>query len=227
MKSTASCTVRIFSASSSGISSSKASSKAITSSTVSSESAPRSSTNEALGVTSPSSTPNCSTMICFTLSSTGAIALLAGGDPHRLCSSLDCLCQDRDPRPPMSRWEQARLPSTLQGQRPARPGEQYSAVALYLLTFACFSTYSRTSRTVWIFSASSSEISSSNASSSAMTSSTWSRESAPRSSAKEELGVISLSSIPSCSEIICFTFSSVVINPPHGNQKGTSSVIVS
>src|ERR1700758_2411566 len=48
---------------------SKASSKAITSSTVSSESAPRSSTNDALEVTSPSSTPNCSTMICFTFSS--------------------------------------------------------------------------------------------------------------------------------------------------------------
>src|SRR5229473_8595882 len=73
MKSTASDTVRIFSASSSGISISKASSKAITSSTVSSESAPRSSTNEALGVTSPSSTPNCSTIICFTFSSTAAM----------------------------------------------------------------------------------------------------------------------------------------------------------
>src|SRR6185369_5430974 len=73
--STASFTVRIFSASSSGISMSKASSNAITSSTVSSESAPRSSTNEALGVTSPSSTPSCSTMICFTFSSTEAIDL--------------------------------------------------------------------------------------------------------------------------------------------------------
>src|SRR5258708_2328693 len=72
----ASFTVRIFSASSSGISMSKASSKAMTSSTVSSESAPRSSTKEALGVTSPSSTPSCSTMICFTLSSTAAIRLL-------------------------------------------------------------------------------------------------------------------------------------------------------
>src|ERR1700722_18552242 len=72
----ASCTVRIFSASSSGISMSKASSKAITSSTVSSESAPRSSTNEALEVTSPSSTPNCSTIICFTFSSTAAMFLL-------------------------------------------------------------------------------------------------------------------------------------------------------
>src|SRR5262249_29542147 len=69
----ASFTVRIFSASSSGISMSKASSKAITSSTVSRESAPRSSTKEALGVTSPSSTPSCSTMICFTLSSAAAI----------------------------------------------------------------------------------------------------------------------------------------------------------
>src|SRR5215475_4030248 len=69
----ASCTVRIFSASSSGISMSKASSKAMTSSTVSSESAPRSSTKDALLVTSPSSTPSCSTMICFTLSSTPAI----------------------------------------------------------------------------------------------------------------------------------------------------------
>src|SRR5437879_5181542 len=45
----------------------------MTSSTVSSESAPRSSTNEALVVTSPSSTPSCSTMICFTFSSTAAI----------------------------------------------------------------------------------------------------------------------------------------------------------
>src|ERR1700722_10339595 len=70
----ASCTVRIFSASSSGISISKASSNAITSSTVSRESAPRSSTKEALEVTSPSSTPSCSTMICFTLSSTAAMS---------------------------------------------------------------------------------------------------------------------------------------------------------
>src|ERR1700683_1302423 len=72
----ASCTVRIFSASSSGISMSKPSSNAITSSTVSSESAPRSSTNDALEVTSPSSTPNCSTIICFTFSSTAAMFLL-------------------------------------------------------------------------------------------------------------------------------------------------------
>src|SRR5579871_2685021 len=73
----ASCTVRIFSASSSGISISKPSSNAMTSSTVSRESAPRSSTNEALGVTSPSSTPSCSTMICFTFSSTAAILRLS------------------------------------------------------------------------------------------------------------------------------------------------------
>src|SRR5580692_4329517 len=74
MYSTASDTVRIFSASSSGISISKASSKAITSSTVSRESAPKSSTNEALLVTSASSTPSCSTIICFTFSSTAAMS---------------------------------------------------------------------------------------------------------------------------------------------------------
>src|SRR3989475_862430 len=73
MKSTASCTVRIFSAFSSGISISNASSKAITSSTVSKESAPRSSTNLASGTTSSSSTPNCSAMIFFTRSSMAAI----------------------------------------------------------------------------------------------------------------------------------------------------------
>jgi hypothetical protein len=50
---------------------------AMTSSTVSSESAPRSSTNEALGVASPSSTPSCSTIICFTFSSTAAMFFLA------------------------------------------------------------------------------------------------------------------------------------------------------
>src|SRR5215472_3027932 len=72
----ASFTVAIFSASSSGISMPNASSKAITSSTVSSESAPRSSTNEAVGVTSPSSTPSCSTIICFTRSSTLAILVV-------------------------------------------------------------------------------------------------------------------------------------------------------
>src|SRR5580698_4667678 len=66
----ASFTVAIFSASSSGISMSNASSNAITNSTISSESAPRSSTKEALLSTWPSSTPSCSTMICFTLCST-------------------------------------------------------------------------------------------------------------------------------------------------------------
>src|SRR5688500_922600 len=49
---------------------SKCSSSAMTSSTVSSESAPRSSMNFALGVTSSSSTPSCSQMISFTFSST-------------------------------------------------------------------------------------------------------------------------------------------------------------
>src|SRR5215831_20519102 len=67
----ASPTVVIFSASSSGISRSNSSSKAITSSTVSRESAPRSSMNFALGLTSSSSTPSCSQMISLTRSSTG------------------------------------------------------------------------------------------------------------------------------------------------------------
>src|SRR4029450_5101996 len=62
--------VTIFSASSSGIWMSKCSSRAMTSSTVSRESAPRSSMNFAFGLTSSSSTPNCSTMISFTFSST-------------------------------------------------------------------------------------------------------------------------------------------------------------
>src|SRR5882762_3433240 len=86
----ASFTVAIFSASSSGMSISKASSKAITNSTISSESAPRSSTNEAVLSTWLSSTPNCSTMICFTLCSTDMsppklsansliLAMMAGG----------------------------------------------------------------------------------------------------------------------------------------------------
>src|SRR5271165_2631740 len=90
----ASLTVRIFSACSSGISMSKASSKAITSSTVSSESAPRSSTNDALGVTSPSSTPSCSTMICFTRSSTDAMrpaSSFSRGQPCRRIALLLCL----------------------------------------------------------------------------------------------------------------------------------------
>src|ERR1035441_10561748 len=73
MYSTASLTLVIFSASSSGISSSKASSNAMTSSTMSRESAPRSSTNDALASTWLSSTPSCSTIICFTFCSTAAM----------------------------------------------------------------------------------------------------------------------------------------------------------
>src|SRR5271157_728898 len=95
MYDTASCTVRIFSASSSGISISKASSKAMTNSTVSSESAPRSSTKDAPGVTSASSTPNCSTMICLTRSSVEAIDFscragtsVAAGKPVSLIAEI-------------------------------------------------------------------------------------------------------------------------------------------
>src|SRR3970040_2326787 len=50
----------------------------MTSSTVSSESAPRSSTNDASGVTSSSSTPSCSTMMLFTLSETAIQSLQFG-----------------------------------------------------------------------------------------------------------------------------------------------------
>src|SRR6185437_1925739 len=82
--STASFTVVIFSASSSGTSMPKASSNAMTNSTWSSESAPRSSTNDAVGVTSASSTPSCSTIICFTRSSTLAIPL-SSAMCNRLC----------------------------------------------------------------------------------------------------------------------------------------------
>src|SRR5215217_6747628 len=70
MYSTASLTRVIFSASSSGISIPNSSSNAMTSSTVSRESAPRSSTNDASGVTSSSSTPSCSTIMLLTLSAT-------------------------------------------------------------------------------------------------------------------------------------------------------------
>src|SRR5262249_40754812 len=65
--------------------------------------------------------------------------------------------------------------------------------------------------TVVIFSASSSGISVSNSSSRAITSSTVSRESAPRSSTKEDSFLISASLTPSCSATIfltrCSTFS--------------------
>src|SRR5260221_2953154 len=63
MYSTASPTVRIFSASSSEISIPNSSSRLMMSSTRSRESALRSSTNEASGFTSASSTPSCSTTI--------------------------------------------------------------------------------------------------------------------------------------------------------------------
>src|SRR3972149_2274139 len=87
MYSVASLTVTISSASSSGISMPNSSSKAMTSSTMSRESAPRSSMNLASGVTSSASTPNCSTMIFFTLSSGAAVDMssLSGppGAPRR------------------------------------------------------------------------------------------------------------------------------------------------
>src|SRR5471030_1283546 len=68
MKVTASLTVMIFSAASSGISQPNSSSKAMTSSTVSRLSAPRSSIKLAFSVTLASSTPRCSTTIFLTRS---------------------------------------------------------------------------------------------------------------------------------------------------------------
>src|SRR6185503_1000066 len=79
---TASPTVWIFSASSSLISILKDSSRAITSSTVSRESAPRSLTKEASAVTSSGSTPSCSTMMAFTLSSMLCAILLSSPGPY-------------------------------------------------------------------------------------------------------------------------------------------------
>src|SRR6516164_842038 len=73
IKLTASLTVMIFSAASSGISQPNSSSKAITSSTVSRLSAPRSSIKLAFSVTFVSSTPKCSTTIFLTLSETSLI----------------------------------------------------------------------------------------------------------------------------------------------------------
>src|SRR5262245_56451027 len=70
MEFTTSWTLRIFSASSSEVSMPYPSSRALTSSTMSRESAPRSSMNEASGVTSSSLTPSCSQMISFTFCST-------------------------------------------------------------------------------------------------------------------------------------------------------------
>src|SRR5207248_1573035 len=73
IKLTASLTVTIFSAASSGISHPNSSSKAITSSTVSRLSAPRSSMKLAFSVTFDSSTPRCSTTIFLTRSATSLI----------------------------------------------------------------------------------------------------------------------------------------------------------
>src|SRR3990172_4779489 len=65
--------------------------------------------------------------------------------------------------------------------------------------------------TVLMFSASSSGISTSNSSSIAMTSSTMSSESAPRSSMKLEVILISSSETPSCSAMMPLTFVSTFV----------------
>src|ERR1035437_2456875 len=113
MYSTASLTVLIFSASSSGISRSKASSNCITSSTTSSESAPRSSWKLAPGVTSASSTCSCSTMICLTFSSTAMRV------SPRICSELGIL--------PGLRCIQFRLPTIPARGRGTQPLRQKMA----------------------------------------------------------------------------------------------------
>src|SRR5262247_4661434 len=71
---TASPTVRMVSAASSGISQPNSSSKAMTSSTVSRLSAPRSSMKLAFSVTLSASTPRCSTTIFFTRSEISLIS---------------------------------------------------------------------------------------------------------------------------------------------------------
>src|ERR1022692_2635113 len=71
----------------------------MTNSTVSSESAPRSSTNDALGVTSASSTPNCSTMICFTRSSTDAMRSAISFRPACPASEKPSVCRRLATRP--------------------------------------------------------------------------------------------------------------------------------
>src|SRR5262249_22885745 len=82
---TASPTVRMVSAASSGISQPNSSSKAITSSTVSRLSAPRSSIKLAFSVTLSASTPRCSTTIFFTRSA--MLSLIAA--PSCPCIGLD------------------------------------------------------------------------------------------------------------------------------------------
>src|SRR5580700_2956918 len=67
------------------------------------------------------------------------------------------------------------------------------------------------SATVLMCSASSSGISTSNSSSIAITSSTMSRLSAPKSSMKEDSGLISSSPTPSCSAMMDFTFCSIPV----------------
>src|SRR5215468_4407607 len=108
---TASPTVWICSAASSGISQPNSSSKAITSSTVSRLSAPRSSMKLALSVTLSASTPRCSTTIFFTRAATSLIALSLGS----LLIHAVAVCQKPvgvKPTPETAPWlEQIRGPT--------------------------------------------------------------------------------------------------------------------
>ena len=85
--------------------------------------------------------------------------------------------------------------------------KNFSREAAYLPAFS--SMYLMTSPTLWSFSASSSGTSTPNSSSKAITSSTVSRESAPRSSMNEAVGVTCSAFTPSCSTMISLTFSSM------------------
>src|SRR5256885_4684408 len=148
MYSTASLTVVIFSASSSGTSIPNASSNAITNSTWSSESAPRSSTNDAVGVTSASSTPSCSTIICFTRSSTLAIPISSvpsgSGLFHRTCTPAHelpapkllqnaVLAPQRQPAHSRHALQQGQLEARLGSGAVWRPETSYSPFGLILI----------------------------------------------------------------------------------------------
>src|SRR5579863_7275987 len=112
---TASPTVLIFSASSSGMSMLNSVSNAITSSTWSRESAPRSSVMDASGVTSDSSTPSCSTMIFFTLSKVVDIS-----------SPYQSVSLPRSPQDPAVNYE--RLSSNVPGGIRAEEGNRSADV---------------------------------------------------------------------------------------------------
>src|SRR6202023_1144933 len=109
MKLTASFTVTIFSAASSGISHPNSSSKAITSSTVSRLSAPKSSMKLAFSVTFDSSTPKCSTTIFLTRSATSLIRSVPQWLAGSLCYAQSALASSLIMVPPSGTASNARV----------------------------------------------------------------------------------------------------------------------